>query len=531
MADTATASSGEPLAPTMGPVQLVMYRRLRTIQKRLQKIENAEKKRADGGEIDEQQEELIAGKPQTLIMLDEFTRLTEQVTAAVHEERAAAVAEHKQKEAAKAEKMAAKRAAREPPREPPREPAPAPAEAEGGKEAKGGKKPRGGRGGRGRRAEESTEPSSDPSADAPSLARRGEADSTLAVEETARRILSLLYFARVFDLTLPDVPPFSHALERRAALSYHGDPTRPVTSADLDFVCALGRAMTDRPPGPDFLSHGEAIEACVARAVRWVKSQDSDAAGANETIPGTPGVSFDRVRAVVERIAATPFNALRPVMIGAPAAEDDKGNRTAGDRDEGRVPLAPAPAAEGERREDPSIPPGMGGVGFFEMLQRQQAQQPPQMQHQQAQQPPQMQMQPPQMQPQFGQFAPPAPAPAPAPALASSLGDNFGGDFGLTAGAPTGTASHGDTDPKPADGTVVEGEKPRSRGARGGKKTRGGGGGGTSAGAGGRAPASNVPGAGGEERRGRVAGTGRDNGGRGGGRGGRGGRWASGKRE
>ena len=119
MADTATASSGEPLAPTMGPVQLVMYRRLRTIQKRLQKIENAEKKRADGGEIDEQQEELIAGKPQTLIMLDEFTRLTEQVTAAVHEERAAAVAEHKQKEAAKAEKMAAKRAAREPPREPP----------------------------------------------------------------------------------------------------------------------------------------------------------------------------------------------------------------------------------------------------------------------------------------------------------------------------------------------------------------------------------------------------------------------------
>ena len=119
MADTATASSGEPLAPTMGPVQLVMYRRLRTIQKRLQKIENAEKKRADGGEIDEQQEELIAGKPQTLIMLDEFTRLTEQVTAAVHEERAAAVAEHKQKEAAKAEKMAAKRAAREPPANPP----------------------------------------------------------------------------------------------------------------------------------------------------------------------------------------------------------------------------------------------------------------------------------------------------------------------------------------------------------------------------------------------------------------------------
>ena len=108
------------------------------------------------------------------------------------------------------------------------------------------------------------------------------------------------------------MPPFSHALERRAALSYHGDPTRPVTSADLDFVCALGRAMTDRPPGPDFLSHGEAIEACVARAVRWVKSQDSDAAGANETVPGTPGVSFDRVRAVVERIAATPFNALRP---------------------------------------------------------------------------------------------------------------------------------------------------------------------------------------------------------------------------
>ena len=561
MADTATAPSGEPPAPTMGPVQLVMYRRLRTIQKRLQKIENAEKKRADGGEIDEQQEELIAGKPQTLIMLDEFTRLTEQVTAAVHEERAAAVAEHKQKEAAKAEKMAAKRAAREPAPAPADTPAPAPADA------KGGKKPRGGRGGRGRRAEESTEPSSDPSADATSRARRAETDPTpivahAVVEETARRILSLLYFARVFDLSLPDVPPFSHELERRAALSYHSDPTRPVTPADLDFVCALGRALTDRPPGPDLLSHGEAIEACVARAVRWVTSHGGDAAGADEAIPGTPGVPFDRVRVVVERVAASPFNTLRPVMIGAPAAENREGNRadaTEGgkpprapptpnargavdERDEGRVPPAPAAApaaAEGERRDDPSIPPGMGGVGFFEMLQRQQAQQ-RQMQHQQPQMQMQMQMQPPpQMQhqpppPQFGQFAP-----APAP----SLGDDFGGGFGLAPGAPPGAASNDGDDPTPADGAVAEGEKPRSRGARGGKKTRGGGGGGgggtgatggtggTGAGAGGRAPKSNAPGAGGEERRGRAAGAGRDNGGRGGGRGGRGGRGAAGKRD
>ena len=554
MADTATAPSGEPPAPTMGPVQLVMYRRLRTIQKRLQKIENAEKKRADGGEIDEQQEELIAGKPQTLIMLDEFTRLTEQVTAAVHEERAAAVAEHKQKEAAKAEKTAAKRAAREPAPAPAPAVPPAPAPAD----AKGGKKPRGGRGGRGRRTEESTEPSSDPSADAPSRARRAETDPTpivarAVVEETARRILSLLYFARVFDLSLPDVPPFSHELERRAALSYHSDPTRPVTPADLDFVCALARALTDRPSGPDLPSHGEAIEACVARAVRWVTSHGGDAAGADETIPGTPGVPFDRVRVVVERVAASPFNTLRPVMIGAPAAENREGNRadaTEGgkpprapptpnargavdERDEGRVPPAPA-AVEGERRDDPSIPPGMGGVGFFEMLQRQQAQQ-RQMQHQmQHQHPqPQMQMQPqPQMQmqpppPQFGQFAP-----APAPLL----GDDFGGGFGLAPGASPGAASNDGDDPTPADGAVAEGEKPRSRGARGGKKTRGGGGGGggtggtggTGAGAGGRAPKSNAPGASGEERRGRAAGAGRDNGGRGGGRGGRG---ASGKRD
>jgi hypothetical protein len=38
-----------------GAVALLMHRKLRTIQKRLQKIEHAEKKLADGGEIDSSQ--------------------------------------------------------------------------------------------------------------------------------------------------------------------------------------------------------------------------------------------------------------------------------------------------------------------------------------------------------------------------------------------------------------------------------------------------------------------------------------------
>ena len=70
------------------------------------------------------------------------------------------------------------------------------------------------------------------------------------MSDAVRRIVSVLYFAHVFDTALPDQPPFSHRLEREAALSYHqGDPARPpaVTHPDLDFVCALGRALTTRP--------------------------------------------------------------------------------------------------------------------------------------------------------------------------------------------------------------------------------------------------------------------------------------------
>jgi hypothetical protein len=35
-----------------------------------------------------------------------------------------------------------------------------------------------------------------------------------------------------------------YAPEREAALSYHQDPTRPVTHLDLDFLCTLGGGCT-----------------------------------------------------------------------------------------------------------------------------------------------------------------------------------------------------------------------------------------------------------------------------------------------
>ena len=316
----------------MGAVQLVMHRKLRNIQKRIAKIEHAEKKVLDGGAIDAQQEELIAGKANTLAQLEEFTKLAEQCAEAVEEDCKAAIAAHVEaaaaKEKAKAEKMAARaeKDAKRPKDTAASETAPGPkgkakkaddsvASAAHGSVSAPAPAPEGGGGGRRDKKGGARNANAAASAAAAAAAAAG------AAEETVRRIISLLYFSQVFDTNLPDRPPFSHALEREAALSYLQDPSRPVTHPDLDFLCTLGTAITTRPMTPNgLMSHHEAIEQCVAHAVKWAASYESRSADVPEDIvPATPGVPFRHVRDVIDRIVGSPYNTLKPVMVGGPA--------------------------------------------------------------------------------------------------------------------------------------------------------------------------------------------------------------------
>ena len=103
--------AGDDYEPTMGAVQLLVHRRLRTVQKRVAKIAKAEEKRSAGGEIDDQQKELIDGKPVTMALLEEFTKLSQEVVKAVEEDRLAVLRDERAKVAAKAERSAARRAA------------------------------------------------------------------------------------------------------------------------------------------------------------------------------------------------------------------------------------------------------------------------------------------------------------------------------------------------------------------------------------------------------------------------------------
>jgi hypothetical protein len=52
------------------------------------------------------------------------------------------------------------------------------------------------------------------------------------VEDTARRIISLLYFSQIFDTNLPDRPPFSHALVRLDT-TFHNNVILQVTHVIL----------------------------------------------------------------------------------------------------------------------------------------------------------------------------------------------------------------------------------------------------------------------------------------------------------
>ena len=102
--------AGDDYEPTMGTVQLLCHRRLRTVQKRVVKIQKAEEKLAAGGEIDDQQRELIDGKPLTMALLDEFTKLSQEIEKAVEEDRLTVLREERAKVAAKAERSQARRA-------------------------------------------------------------------------------------------------------------------------------------------------------------------------------------------------------------------------------------------------------------------------------------------------------------------------------------------------------------------------------------------------------------------------------------
>ena len=104
--------AGDDYEPTMGTVQLLCHRRLRTVQKRVVKIQKAEEKLAAGGEIDDQQRELIDGKPLTMALLDEFTKLSQEIEKAVEEDRLTVLREERAEVAAKAERSQARRAPR-----------------------------------------------------------------------------------------------------------------------------------------------------------------------------------------------------------------------------------------------------------------------------------------------------------------------------------------------------------------------------------------------------------------------------------
>ena len=102
--------AGDDYEPTMGAVQLLCHRRLRTVQKRVAKIQKAEEKLTAGGEIDDQQRELVDGKPLTMALLDEFTKLSQEIEKAVEEDRLTVLREERAKVAAKAERSQARRA-------------------------------------------------------------------------------------------------------------------------------------------------------------------------------------------------------------------------------------------------------------------------------------------------------------------------------------------------------------------------------------------------------------------------------------
>ena len=444
-------------AKPMGNVQSLLHRRLRALQKRSAKIERAVAKERDGGEIDDQQRELVAGAALTTSMLDEMTKLFDQCVGAIAADVRDAVADAKAREIATAREAIERlektsrderrdAEARETRRE--RDEKRRAKEREGAlraleKRCEAAEKAARAANDRAAAAERALADAAAAAAAAAEKAKKAtiardplpkrpnDADAVAAaVEDATREIITLLYYANAFDLSLPDVPPFSHALEREAALSYHADPRcrthRSVTAEDLDALVALARAATTRAAADvgdgatqtQMMSHAEAIERCVALATSWVSSTNA--------LPAPAWTS--RARGVVDAVRGSGWNTLRPVMHGVgdvggadggdampmpPAAARQTGHHLAGggrEEKEGEDRASARPRARERERKPPAAAAaarsngaspgtvlaaapgqpapeaffsGMGGMGFLDMVQRQQQQQQQQRQGQQ----------------------------------------------------------------------------------------------------------------------------------------------------
>ncbi|KAK9811150.1 hypothetical protein WJX73_006694 [Symbiochloris irregularis] len=263
-----------------GPVLKVISKRLRKFNKTIKHLETIEEAKAAGKALNEQQEEVLAGKAKAVYVIEELSRLVPLLQEAAAEETKAAVAVALAKQSSQhgAEVKQLEDAAA----------AAAVAAAEGGAEA-----------GRDQHTVAQTVP---PAAELRNRDSHGEL--SLAINDAVERLVQLTYFAQVFN---PESGfPASH--ERDVCIQYdkelYGQDSQQLTGSDLIALANFGLQLTQRGQSDgQVCSHQDCLTRSKRLALAWVHR-------AEEPVPGTrftvAQLANKCVRLMSSRFVATP---------------------------------------------------------------------------------------------------------------------------------------------------------------------------------------------------------------------------------
>lgn len=269
-----------------GPVLTRINKRLRALKKKYNRIAQIEESKAQGKQINKEQEEVLKAKVAVGVLIEEFEKLGQAVKEEVEKELMESRGEGESGRATGEEEDAEVRKDLE-------------AQAVSSETLQS----------------ENPNPDFDNVEPVDASEHQTEAPQPLGVPSyhDIGDLLHLLYFALLFDVPQTEATSslvWTKVHERSSCVSYdcvtEEDSTSPLEERDLNDLSLLGSLIFSRPPNAT-LSHREALQQCIQHALLWLRNSDSP-------IREDLSLTYSHLRERLNRILSSEYYTMIPEL-------------------------------------------------------------------------------------------------------------------------------------------------------------------------------------------------------------------------
>lgn len=287
-----------------GPVLTLINKRLRALKKKNNKISQIEESKAQGKQINKEQEEVLKGKLAVAILMDEYEKLRLPLMMAVKEEvekemdirfkKSTGNDELEHEHVVEEEIMGLRLENEER----------STAEDEGHADVHDSEGV----------CSESLQESNNVEPEDVGLHEMDTVQyGAVPFEREVSDLLHLLYFAQLFDVPRADASSslvWTKVHERSSCVSYdlvtEEDSSSPLAESDLNDLSLLGSLITSRPPNVT-LSHRDALQQCARHALLWLGNSDAP------IVEGL-AVTYSHLKERLHRILSSDYYTMTPEL-------------------------------------------------------------------------------------------------------------------------------------------------------------------------------------------------------------------------